>query len=572
MEFTGVRPKGVPPAILTIAGTDPSGGAGIQADLKTFTALECYGTSVVTALVAQNTLGVQDIFPCPPEFMKRQLLSVLEDIPVQAIKTGMMFDSHTIRAVVDTLRSFYTSGLPPLVVDPVAMSTSGHTLLEADAISHLKSDLLPMATLITPNIPEAELLLSHDAAESTKIASIQDMKSAAERLSSGYKIPAVLVKGGHLSLTVSDVCREAENGTRVEWAYGCGPDYPEVLRATSEYNSSSEQPPIRGDAVVVVDVLHQDGNESGSQSTLFVSPRIDTTSTHGTGCTLSAALASYLGAGLSVLEATRLATIYTHAGISAAFPIGQGHGPLNHLHTILPRAVPRPTPSLPFPFITALIESSRATWTSYVRHEFVRKLGNATLPRDNFVHFIKQDYHYLKHYARAHGQLALKSSDFESISAAATIALSIAGEKSIHESFCAEWSISAAELQSTPESPAATAYALYILDEGVRGDELSLLVALAACLLGYGEVGLWLKTEAAREGSDVFLEGNPYIKWIETYGGERYQRACREGIAALEKRVEATPLTVPRFRELAKIWERCTKLETGFWDMAMTLS
>jgi len=283
-------------------------------------------------------------------------------------------------------------------------------------------------------------------------------------------------------------------------------------------------------------------------------------------------LASHLGSGLNVLEATRLAEVYTHIGISTAFPIGRGHGPLNHLHPILPRAVPKPTPSLPFPFVTALIESSRATWTSYVRHEFVQKLGNATLPRDNFIHFIKQDYHYLKHYARAYGQLAFKSSDFEPISAAATIALGIAGEKSIHEKFCAEWGISAEELQSTPESTATTAYALYILDEGVRGDELSLLVALAACLLGYGEVGLWLKAEAAKEGSDVFLEGNQYIQWIETYAGERYQNACRDGIAALEKRVEATPLTSSRFQELAKIWERCTKLETGFWDMAMALS
>ncbi|KAG9120631.1 hypothetical protein FRC07_003812, partial [Ceratobasidium sp. 392] len=188
--------------ILTIAGTDPSGGAGIQADLKTFAAHGCYGTSVVTALVAQNTLGVQGVHPAPPEFVAQQIRCVLDDIPIQAIKTGMLTDEPTVRAVIATLTSHYSgSAFPLLVVDPVMVSTSGHSLLESSATALIKAELLPLAAIVTPNIPEAELILG---LEHGSIKNVQDMMRAAEEVSK-LGARATLVKGGHCELSSADV-------------------------------------------------------------------------------------------------------------------------------------------------------------------------------------------------------------------------------------------------------------------------------------------------------------------------------------------------------------------------------
>lgn len=288
-----------------------------------------------------------------PQFY--QLNSVLGDLRIDAIKTGMLSNSSIVAAIVDILKSRYPLKPPHLVVDPVAVSTSGHTLLESSSISLLKSELLPLATLITPNILEAELLSSTPV----KIESIQDMKRASKDLCSEFDVPAVLVKGGHLALHVDDAIKEGELGTQIEWANGCGPDYPEILRPASDSKTPDFSNP---NAVVVIDVLYHKDVDGKPLHTLFVYPRISTTSTHGTGCTLSAAIASYLASGKSgwffisilldvlampiiftssVFEATRLGIKYTHEAISSAFPIGSGHGPVNHLHPILPLAVPR---------------------------------------------------------------------------------------------------------------------------------------------------------------------------------------------------------------------------------------
>ncbi|KAI0317477.1 Phosphomethylpyrimidine kinase-domain-containing protein [Amylostereum chailletii] len=550
-------------AILTIAGSDSSGGAGIQADLKTFTSLGCYGASAITALTAQNTVGVQDVHPVPPAFVQQQISSVLDDTSVRAIKTGMLYDAAVVEAVVRTLKEkFGETAQPPLVCDPVCVSTSGHTLLRTDAIASLVRALFPLATVITPNKAEAELLRAHQAGlPSAEIGTLEDMLDAAQGLLElGPR--AVLLKGGHLAVGAAEVARTiARRPDVVVDRDGILGENMEILLALGSERRL-------GGAGLVVDVLC----ERGAPTTVFVRPRLDSTSTHGTGCTLSAALACALGRGLSVQQAVKEAATYTHQGIAAAFPVGHGHGPLNHMHPILPRALPQPTPSNPHPFVRFLIQSNAPIWKAYVEHDFVKQLGRGTLPRASFVHFLRQDYLYLKYYSRAHGLLAAKSSEYDGIGAAARTILHIVEESAMHKAYCEQWGISPAELERTPESPACTAYGAYIVDVGLRGDASRLVMALAACLLGYGEVGLWLKREAARPDSWVRLEGNPYRKWIDDYTGAAYQDAVKGGIERIEAMAAADPPSPRRLREWSEVWERCTRLEKQFWDMGLELS
>lgn len=268
--------------------------------------------SVITALVSQNTQGVEGIHATPPEFVAQQvqyrplhfsyllaqthahmqIQCVLDDIPVQAIKTGMLTDEPTLRAVLSTLKSIYSKpgSMPPLVVDPVMVSTSGHSLLESSANALIRSELIPLATIVTPNIPEAELILGLEAGS---VKTVDDMKRAAESIGK-LGARAVLVKGGHCNLSSADVVASVKDDVYVRWDAGCGPDQPAILRIDRPDVTPAEED-------VVVDVLYlPDPRMDGvAPFTLLVRPRLDTSSTHGTGCTLAAALTCAFAQGLS---------------------------------------------------------------------------------------------------------------------------------------------------------------------------------------------------------------------------------------------------------------------------------
>ena len=261
------------PRVLVVAGSDSGGGAGIQADVKTITALGGYAATAVTALTAQNTLGVEGILTTAPEFVERQMAVVLTDIGADAIKIGMLGSAAVVEVVVSTCKRL--AATIPVVVDPVMVAKGGQSLLEPDARDALRTLLVPMAALLTPNVPEAESL------SGVRITSEKDLGRAAERLLL-LGPGAVLVKGGHLP----------------------------------------------GD--VVVDVLRTaDGGEYR-----FESPRIDSRSTHGTGCTLASAIALGIAEGLTLEGAVIRARIYVFDAIRTAPGLGQGHGPLNHAHPI----------------------------------------------------------------------------------------------------------------------------------------------------------------------------------------------------------------------------------------------
>jgi hydroxymethylpyrimidine/phosphomethylpyrimidine kinase len=255
-----------PPRLLTIAGSDSGGGAGIQADLKTFAAHGGYGMSVITAVTAQNTVGVTAVHQVPPAVIRAQLAAVLEDIGVDAIKVGMLGDAAAVEAVADGLAGVTA----PIVVDPVMVAKSGDALLAPEAVAAVADLLLPLATLVTPNLPEAARLAG---------MAVDDEPS---RLAAAHRLAgrgcSVLLKGGH------------------------------------------------GEGEEVVDLLVVAGG--GTQR--FTHPRLRTRATHGTGCTLSSAIAARLGSGEALPDAVAGGIEYLQVAMRAAYPLGEGHGPVNH--------------------------------------------------------------------------------------------------------------------------------------------------------------------------------------------------------------------------------------------------
>ena len=252
--------------VLTIAGSDSSGGAGIQADLKTMTMNGVYAMSAITALTAQNTTGVRAVEEASPEFLGQQIDAVFEDIYPDAVKIGMVASCELIRVIADRLRYY---GARNVVLDPVMVATSGSALLRNDAVQTLMTELLPLAALVTPNIPEAEILSGRH------IENAEDMVKAAEQISSAYHC-AVLLKGGH---SVNDAN----------------------------------------------DLLCADG-----KITWFEGKRIDNPNTHGTGCTLSSAIAANLAKGFTLAEAVRRAKEYISGALAAMLDLGKGAGPMMH--------------------------------------------------------------------------------------------------------------------------------------------------------------------------------------------------------------------------------------------------
>lgn len=269
--------------VLTIAGSDSGGGAGIQADLKTFASLGVYGMSAITSITAQNTVGVQGIHDLPPEFVALQIDSVLSDIGVDAAKTGMLSNSAIIEAVASKVKEYK---IPNLVIDPVMYAKSGDPLLKPDTKDILINKLLPLSTLITPNIPEAEFI------SGMKIKDIKDMKRSAKKIKK--KVGAdVLIKGGHLEIASLSARNDKSKGAH-------------------------------NDIRKVIDILYTDG-----EFFTFASERIDTKNTHGTGCTYSAAIASELAKGYTLHDAVKRAKDFIISAIRNSIGIGKGRGPTN---------------------------------------------------------------------------------------------------------------------------------------------------------------------------------------------------------------------------------------------------
>lgn len=260
------------PSVLSIAGSDSSGGAGIQADIKAISALGGYAASAITAITSQNTMGVQGIYPLPAEVVEGQITSVMDDLDVRAVKIGMVHDATIVQAIVRSLRRYSP---PAIVCDPVMISTSGHRLMAEDTIRAIEQELFPLSSLITPNLHEASMLAGHD------LHTVEDMKTEACRLARRYDT-SVLIKGGHLE----------------------GEQMCDVLAPLNRPDTTE----------------------------CFISLRIDSPNLHGTGCTLSSAIATQLACGYDMEEAIRRAKNYMDGAIRRGreLHVGHGHGPLWH--------------------------------------------------------------------------------------------------------------------------------------------------------------------------------------------------------------------------------------------------
>ncbi|EPY53716.1 TENA/THI family protein [Schizosaccharomyces cryophilus OY26] len=471
------------PVCLTVAGSDCSGGAGIQADLKTMTSLGVYGMSAISCVVAENAGGVDKIENMSPSFVESQMDCCLRDVPCKVIKTGMLGNVEIVKAVVKSILKYK---IKDLVVDPVMIATSGDSLSNGNIVDTIVKDLFPVTTLITPNIPEALAFarsVNVDVPEVNSISSMEQLASIICKFGPRY----VLVKGGHMPVNQLG------------------------LKALKEEQGESD--------LQVVDVLYD-----GKNFFHFTSTYLKQGEVHGTGCTLSSAIASFLAWDHSMVNSVQFAIDYVHGAISQSPPINIcDTNLLNHMSRL------RIAPFAP---------------------------GN--LPLRAFQEYLKQDYLYLVQFCRAYSLKGYKESTFSGIFEAAQSVFHVLNEKEFHISFCRSYGISLDDLKSSEETPACTAYSRFVLDTGSQQDLAALEFAQAPCLIGYHLVARRLMKEPFRNVS------GPYQRWIDNYYCEDYISAVCRGCRQLEEIV--LTLSPERIQELIEVFIRATKFEILFWE------
>lgn len=540
------------PRVLSIAGTDPSGGAGIQADLKSIAASGGYGMCVTTSLVAQNTCGVREVFTPPLEFLTAQLAAVFDDVTVDAVKIGMLGDADTIR----TVRTWLSEHpVPVVVLDPVMIASSGDRLLQAEAEQALR-DLVPLVNVITPNIPELAVLCQKEPAQTFDEAHEQAANLAAATGTT------VIVKGGHL----------------------CGQD--------------------AGNTAVF-----PDGTCAHVRT-----PRLDSRNTHGTGCSLSSSLATRLGVellqhteaaehaagqqGVLTSEDTHRAlqwsTRWLHESIAAGAGLqvgsGEGHGPVDHAararrleaaasaypwHHLLAttdsegnildgtspeRLLPvSPVPAGEAvvkpagPWTAALWAAGGETWHQILDLPFVRALGDGTLDEDLFAFYLDQDALYLRDYSRALATLSARADTAEAqVHWAAGAHEAIAAESQLHEG----WLANRARLGGP--SPITMGYTNFLRASAAGDDYVVGAAAVLPCYWLYEEVGAVLSSQNHAD--------HPYAEWLSMYGGEEFAAEVARSLAEVERAFEAAS-PAQRVRAARAYLSACV-YEREFFDQA----
>lgn len=459
----------VVPHVLSIAGSDPSGGAGIQADLKAIAANGGYGMAALTALTAQNTRGVRAVHVPPAEFLRAQLDAVADDIRIDAVKIGMLADVEVIRTVAAWLRATQ----PAIVVlDPVMIATSGDRLLHVDAERELRG-LLSLATVVTPNLAELAVLVGRE------VADWADALAAARELSADTGT-AVLVKGGHLpGDETPDALIDTAAGTHVE----------------------------------------------------FPGARIRTEHTHGTGCSLSSALATRLAGGDDPTDAVRTARAWLRESLRAAddLDVGRGHGPIHHLAGLWARGGVETGPT-PEQVAAAWWDETAAIRSDIDTLPFVRALADGTLDRDAFLFYLAQDALYLREYARvlAEASRLAPTPDEQAFWAEAAHG-AIRGELELHASWLTpETGVSGATFAAEP-APATVAYLDHLRAVAFGGDYAALVAAVLPCFWLYTDLGERL--HAGAFGAAPRDPRHPYASWLATYADPAFADATRQAVA-----------------------------------------
>lgn len=480
---------------LTIAGSDSSGGAGIQADLKTMTMNGVFAMSAVTALTAQNTTGVTGIMEVTPEFLKQQIDMVFTDIRPDAVKIGMVSSSALIETIAGCLKEYQADNI---VVDPVMVATSGSALIETDAVNTLKKELFPLASVVTPNIPEAELL------SQMTIRSAEDMEKAAEAISRAYGC-GVLVKGGH---------------------------------AVNDAN----------------DVLYADG-----EITWFTGRRIDNPNTHGTGCTLSSAIAANLAKGCDLHESVRRAKAYISGALSAMLDLGKGRGPMNHAFDLKGEFADR------MPVSERLLQDSADIWQEYNQHPFVRGIQDGTLSKDRFRFYMIQDYLYLEEYAKAFAVGVAKAKSIPVAMLFAKYIPVMTGELNVHEGYLARLNVTQEEIDSARRSLDNVSYTSYMLRVAYEEGEAEILAAILSCAYSYQVIAEKILQNNPKADQDPF-----YGDWVRGYSDAGYAEANVELIDALNRLTK--DYNEEQIAHLSDIFRICSRYELAFWEMSDRMS
>ena len=549
---SGVPQTARVPRVLSIAGTDPSGGAGIQADLKSIAASGGYGMCVTTSLVAQNTCGVREVFTPPLEFLTAQLAAVFDDVTVDAVKIGMLGDAATIR----TVRTWLSEHpVPVVVLDPVMIASSGDRLLQAEAEQALR-DLVPLVDVITPNIPELAVLCQKEPAQTFDEAHEQAANLAAATGTT------VIVKGGHL----------------------CGQD--------------------AGNTAVF-----PDGTCAHVRT-----PRLDSRNTHGTGCSLSSSLATRLGVELlqhteaaepaadqkntltseDTHRALQWSTRWLHESIAAGAGLqvgsGEGHGPVDHAararrleaaasaypwhhllattdsegNTLDGTSPERLLPVSPVPageavvkpagpWTAALWAAGGETWHQILDLPFVRALGDGTLDEDLFSFYLDQDALYLRDYSRALATLSARADTAEAqVHWAAGAHEAIAAESQLHEG----WLANRARLGGP--SPVTMGYTNFLRASAAGDDYVVGAAAILPCYWLYEEVGAVLSSQNHAD--------HPYAEWLSLYGGEEFAADVARSLEEVERAFEAAS-PAQRVRAARAYLSACV-YEREFFDQA----
>ncbi len=457
--------------ILTIAGSDCSGGAGIQADIKTISSHKMYAMSVITALTAQNTLGVVNIGHVDRTIIIDQLDAVFTDIFPDAIKIGMVSSRDTIMAICDRLKFYNCSNV---VFDPVMVSTSGAKLLEDDTIDTIIENLLPLTTLITPNLYEAEIL------SNVKINSEEDMLLAIAKISEFYK-GNILIKSGHLSESCNDM-----------------------------FYDGSEVYKIEG-------------------------KRINNPNTHGTGCTLSSAIACNIASGQTILESVTNAKKYISKAIDKMLDIGSGRGPLNHFVMPVNNSL-----------FDMLIMDNSIAWESYVNHEIKNKLIYEEIDMEKFKYYIKQDYIYITSFIKYVEKLYEETKNQTLLD----ILNSCGEEHILHQKYVSDF-------EDTLISKETSAYIDYFEQIFFTGSTSDKIVALAPCLVGYAEF-------CVNISKHNISRTNKYYDWVQSYNSSSYVEKVREYI----KLVDSIGINED-FYKLSSIFKDVVNLEVKFFNQML---
>ncbi|RPA78069.1 hypothetical protein BJ508DRAFT_416700 [Ascobolus immersus RN42] len=538
---TSASPRSHPPRVLTIAGSDSSGGAGIEADLKVLTVHKVYGSTAITALTAQNTHGVSAVHVVPVEHVERCIDAVVEDVGVDVVKTGMLPNAKIIELVA---RKIQQHGITMTVIDPVMISTSGHDLIPASAIDTLINTLLPQTYLLTPNVPEALRLLGTPDTDSQPhtLEGLEQLAKSVQGLGPRW----VLLKGGHAPLTKGLTTAQTEE-----------------------------------EREVVVDIL-----TNGKEVHLFRTPYVKTSNTHGTGCSLASAIAANLAlispststSPPSLPEVVEKATkyIYTSLMSSLANPstrIGTGNSPIDHTHGLYT------LPYHPSGFVDycLALPAVEKLWPKYIYHPFVRGIASGSLPIESFRHYLIQDYLFLVQSLRAVKMAGFKSRTLSEIKAFDVMAKGYYDELELHTAYCRDYfGLTLQDLEGAKETMATTAYTRFVLDLAAGSTPFVMQCAMMPCIYGYGRCVAWIKQHAggvfkipSPEGStsvevEVYERGNPYWAWVEKYSAPEYDTAVRECREELERM--AVGVGRAEMEQGVAAFERAVEMEVGFWE------